>query len=132
MKVFYGGKFIEKSKLEEVGIFYPIKLEYYKSIDSEISKNGSYFGISIVKTEYKKDNVIVETKDFLSSFCKKNDSEVINKSDCFDFTSKKIITKCDIIDIVNNYSSIKVNRNVIITPLVMDYIKDNKINILYE
>ena len=75
---------------------------------------------------------IVETKDFLSSFCKKNDSEVINKSDCFDFTSKKIITKCDIIDIVNNYSSIKVNRNVIITPLVMDYIKDNKINILYE
>ena len=63
MKVFYGGKFIEKSKLEEVGIFYPIKLEYYTSIDSEISNNGSYFGISIVKTEYKKDNVIVETKD---------------------------------------------------------------------
>lgn len=63
MKVFYGGKFIEKSKLEEVGIFYPIKLEYYKSIDSETNKNGSYFGISIVKTEYKKDDVIIETKD---------------------------------------------------------------------
>lgn len=63
MKVFYGGKFIEKSRLEEVGIFYPIKLEYYKSIDTEINTKMSYFGISIVKTEYKKDNVTIETKD---------------------------------------------------------------------
>lgn len=35
MKTFYGGKFIAKSKLEKEGIFYPIKLEYYKSIETK-------------------------------------------------------------------------------------------------
>lgn len=76
---------------------------------------------------------ILETKHFLSSFFKKNENEaVIKTGNCFDFTDKKIITKSDIIDIINNYSSIKVRSNAIITPLVMDYIKENKINILYE
>ncbi len=66
MKTFFGGKFIAKSKLEKEGIFYPIKLEYYKNIDTK-EKGGciynSSFGISVVKTEYIPDNTTIETKD---------------------------------------------------------------------
>lgn len=54
MKTFYGGKFIAKSKLEKEGIFYPIKLEYYKSIETKENRpsdNYARFGISVVKTE---------------------------------------------------------------------------------
>ena len=80
--------------------------------------------------------VILENRNFLSYFKKdnkeNNDKNIVNSGNCFDFTDKKIITKCDIIDIINDYSSIKVKNSVIITPLVMDYIKENKINILYE
>ena len=35
MRTFYGGKFIEKEKLIEAGIHYPIKLEYYKKINED-------------------------------------------------------------------------------------------------
>lgn len=88
----------------------------------ELENTAKSYGLSILETKY-----------FLSSFFKKNENEVvINTGNCFDFTDKKIITKCDIIDIIDDYSSIKVRNNTIITPLVMDYIKDNKINILYE
>ncbi len=64
MKTFYGGKFLEKSKLEEEGIYHPIKLEYYKRVDKEEKQKGRQkFGISIVKTEYIPDNIKIETKD---------------------------------------------------------------------
>ena len=61
--MFYGGKFLEKTKLEEAGIHYPIKLEYYKRVDEEEQKGIQKFGISIVKTEYIPDNIKIETKD---------------------------------------------------------------------
>ena len=32
MKTFFGSIFIEKEKLQEAGVKYPIKLEYYKII----------------------------------------------------------------------------------------------------
>ena len=62
VKKFYGGKFLNKLKLEEEGIFYPIKLEYYKRIE-EKTKEGQSFGITIVKTEYIPDNIKIETKE---------------------------------------------------------------------
>lgn len=43
MKTFYGGKFIAKSKLEKEGIFYPIKLEYYKSIETKENRPSDNF-----------------------------------------------------------------------------------------
>ena len=61
VKKFYGGKFLNKLKLEEEGIFYPIKLEYYKRIE-EKTKEGQSFGITIVKTEYIPDNIKIETR----------------------------------------------------------------------
>lgn len=65
MRIFFGGTFIEKEKLEEAGIHHPIKLEYYKQIneDNINSDNKLKYGIHIVKTEYIKDNKKIETKD---------------------------------------------------------------------
>ena len=64
MKIFYGGKFIEKTKLEKEGIYHPIKLEYYKRLDMEEQQKGEpNYGISIVKTEYIPNNTKIETKD---------------------------------------------------------------------
>ena len=64
MRTFFGGTFIEKEKLEEAGINYPIKLEYYKQINEDDinSYNKAKYGIQIVKTEYIPDNVKIETK----------------------------------------------------------------------
>ena len=65
MRIFFGGTFIEKEKLEEAGIHHPIKLEYYKQIneDNINSDNKLKYGIHIVKTEYIKYNKKIETKD---------------------------------------------------------------------
>lgn len=60
MKTFFGSIFIEKEKLKEAGVEYPIKVEYYKVINEDefINKDKAKYGINIVKTEYKKDNTI--------------------------------------------------------------------------
>lgn len=78
MKTFFGGKFIEREKLVEAGIDYPIKLEYYKKINEEefVKKDKAKFGIEIVKTEYIPNNTTIENKEikYLS-----NDEDKINK-----------------------------------------------------
>lgn len=78
MKIYFGSTFIEKEKLEEAGINYPIKLEYYKIIneDEMIKGQKAKFGISIEKTEYtenetKKENKVIQ---YLS-----NDEQKINE-----------------------------------------------------
>ena len=65
MRTFFGGAFIEKEKLEEAGIDYPIKLEYYKQInEDDINRyNKAKYGIQIVKTEYIPNNIKIETKN---------------------------------------------------------------------
>lgn len=65
MRTFFGGKFIEKEKLLEAGINYPIKLEYYKKINEEqFTRNeNAKFGIIVIKTEYFNDDVRVENKE---------------------------------------------------------------------
>ena len=57
MKTFYGGIFVEKNALEEAGIDYPIKLEYYKTIYE------NEYGMQIIKTEYIGKEVKVEKKN---------------------------------------------------------------------
>lgn len=64
MKTFFGSIFIEKEKLKEAGVEYPIKLEYYKIINEDeliIKKNAKY-GIRVVKTEYIENNTKTEDK----------------------------------------------------------------------
>ena len=61
LKSFFGSIFINRNKLEEAGIKYPIKVEYYKITNEEekIKENKSIYGIQIIKTEYK-DKIGVE------------------------------------------------------------------------
>lgn len=61
MKTFFDGVFIDKQKLEEAGIKYPIKLEYFKTSREENVEEK--FGIEVVKTEYLGTKVNVETKE---------------------------------------------------------------------
>lgn len=60
MKKFYGGIFMDKDKLKKVGIFYPIKIEYYKVKDEGIIDT---FGIEVIKTEYKNNDVLIEKEN---------------------------------------------------------------------
>lgn len=61
MKTFFDGVFISRDKLEEAGIEYPIKLEYFKTSGEENVEAN--FGIEVVKTEYLDGNVRIETKE---------------------------------------------------------------------
>lgn len=65
MRTFFGGKFIEKERLDEAGINYPIKLEYYKKINEDqfIKKENAKFGIAVVKTEYIPNDTRIENKE---------------------------------------------------------------------
>lgn len=60
MKSFFGGTYVGKDTLENNNIYYPIRLEYYKTENIENCK--SVYGIEVVKTEYKEDKVNVENK----------------------------------------------------------------------
>ena len=61
MKNFFGSIFINRDKLSEAGINYPIKVEYYKIINEEekVKKDKLLYGIQIIKTEYR-DKIGVE------------------------------------------------------------------------
>lgn len=61
MKTFFDGIFIDDNKLKDEDIQYPIKLEYYKTIEKEENVKAKY-GIEIVKTEYIEGNVNIESK----------------------------------------------------------------------
>lgn len=60
MKSFFGGTYVGKDTLANNNIYYPIRLEYYKTENIENYK--SFYGIEVVKTEYKEDKVNVENK----------------------------------------------------------------------
>lgn len=62
MKTFFDGVFIDKNKLEEADIKYPIKLEYFKTTGEEENVE-TRFGIEVVKTEYLDNSVRVESKE---------------------------------------------------------------------
>jgi len=60
MKSFYGGTYVGKDTLANNNIYYPIRLEYYKT--EQVENYQSVYGIEVVKTEYKDDKVNVENK----------------------------------------------------------------------
>ena len=61
LKNFFGSIFINRDRLKEAGIDYPIKVEYYKITNEQekIKQNKLKYGIQIIKTEYK-DKIGVE------------------------------------------------------------------------
>lgn len=50
---------MNKDMLEEEGIFYPIKLEYYKT-EQIYEKDIEMYGVEVIKTEYIKDDIKIE------------------------------------------------------------------------
>lgn len=101
MKTFYGSIFIKREKLDEAGIKYPIKLEYYKIINEDefVKENKAKYGIQIVKTEYLEDDVKIEerTLKYLS-----NDEEKIN--DLLEILKRNEVTPICIEDVVIDFS----------------------------
>ena len=64
MKNFFGSIFINRDELEETGIKYPIKVEYYKITNEtqKIKENELMYGIQVIKTEYKEKIGIEQNK----------------------------------------------------------------------
>ena len=62
MRNFFGSIFINRDKLREAGIEYPIKVEYYKITNEIPIKHKLIFGIQIIKTEYKERIRIEQSK----------------------------------------------------------------------
>lgn len=60
MKTFFDGTFVSEDSLKETDIKYPIKLEYYKTLEEENVVNK--YGIEIVKTEYIDGKTYTESK----------------------------------------------------------------------
>ena len=61
VKNFFGSIFINRDRLQDAGINYPIKVEYYKITNEEekMKQNKLIYGIQVIKTEYK-DKIGVE------------------------------------------------------------------------
>lgn len=105
LKIFFGSTFIKKEILKEAGIYYPIKLEYYKIIneDEMIKREKPRFGIGIVKTEYREKDIKVENKiiKYLSNdekrieeilkIFKENEVTPIGVNDIINDLSKQVI-----------------------------------------
>ena len=61
MKTFFDGIYIKSNEYAEEYPEYPIKLEYYKTIETEENVEAK-FGIEIVETQFIQGKVYVESK----------------------------------------------------------------------
>ena len=59
MKYFFGSTFMSQEELRNIGVTYPIKLDYYKTKEEKI-KNEVKYGVEIIKTSYIDDKVDIE------------------------------------------------------------------------
>lgn len=65
MKYFFGCTFMNQEELEDIGVKYPIKLDYYKTKTNEENiknENEIKYGIEVIKTSYKEENVDIEKR----------------------------------------------------------------------
>lgn len=101
MRIFFSSAFIKKETLNEAGIYHPIKLEYYKIINENemIRQEKAKFGIDIIKTEYRKDNIEVENKkiQYISNDEKKIE-EILN------ILKENEVTPITVEDVLNDFS----------------------------
>ena len=75
MRVFYGDTYINNEELKEIGIDYPIKLEYYKMYD-EVKEFKTEYQIEVIKSSYLGENVRIE-KRVVGNIVK--DDRVVNR-----------------------------------------------------
>ena len=101
MNTFFGSIFIEKEKLKEAGVEYPIKLEYYKIINEDefINRYNAQYGIKIVKTEYIKNNTRIEDKTI--RYLSNNEQRV---EDILNVFKKNEVTPVCVDDIICDFS----------------------------
>lgn len=78
MKHFYAGTFINRDDLKSIGIEYPVKLEYYKTVpnNEERKLEELKYGIEVVKTSYISKNIKVENTKILEVA---KDERIVNK-----------------------------------------------------
>lgn len=65
MKYFFGCTFMSREELANIGVKYPIKLDYYKTKTNEEkikNENEIKYGIEVIKTSYIEDKVDVEKR----------------------------------------------------------------------
>ena len=105
MKTFFDGVFISQKALEEAGIKYPIKLEYYKTIgDENVQKR---FGIEVVKTEYIEGNVKIETKEVKNiTDDEQTENEILN------LLKSNEVTPVGVQDVLDDLIKEKINSNI--------------------
>ena len=63
MKYFFGCTFMNREELQNIGVKYPIKLEYYKTQTNEEdvkNVNDIKYGIEVIKTSYIEEKVNIE------------------------------------------------------------------------
>lgn len=96
MKMFYGGVFMNKDMLEEEGIFYPIKLEYYKT-EQIYEKNIEMYGVEVIKTEYIKDDIKIEKANIEGI---SNDEDKTNK--ILDILKKHQVTPVSVKEVIED------------------------------
>lgn len=95
MKKFYDGIFMDKDKLKKVGIFYPIKVEYYKLKEEG---NIDIFGIEVIKTEYKNNDVLIEKEDI-----KRLTSDEDEANHILDILKENEVTPIIVREVVQDY-----------------------------
>ena len=65
MKYFFGCTFMSREELADIGVQYPIKLEYYKTQTNEEEVKNQMdikYGIEVIKTSYIDEKVNVEKR----------------------------------------------------------------------
>ena len=65
MKYFFGCTFMSREELANIGVKYPIKLDYYKTktnVENIKNENEIKYGIEVIKTSYIEDKVDVEKR----------------------------------------------------------------------
>lgn len=65
MKYFFGCTFMSREELANIGVKYPIKLEYYKTQTNEEdvkNVNDIKYGIEVIKTSYIDENISIEKR----------------------------------------------------------------------
>lgn len=63
MKYFFGCTFMNREELADIGVKYPIKLEYYKTNEENVkNENDIKYGIEVIKTSYIEERVDIEKR----------------------------------------------------------------------
>ena len=104
MKNFFGSIFINRDKLEEAGISYPIKVEYYKIMNEEenIKQNKLLYGIQVIKTEYREKIGVEQNK--IEEIT--NDEKEINK--ILSVIKENEVTPIGLEDVVTELKNIQI------------------------